>query len=819
MKLVKNKYCDLGVAVVSVDLLESTPNLDLSGETCVADKIQDAINLAHENGGGVIYLPEGKYKLEKQLEIKSAVTLLGEFFPPEQYADHDNNYSKGTILCCYHGRNSDDPQILMKACTTIANMTIYYPEQNEASAIPYSPAIKQNGSNSMNVHNVALINPYTGISCGPDANELHFIKNVYISPIHIGVFMDMTTDIGRMQHLKISPEYHEKFTGKSIREYMFSNATGVFMARSDWEYGYDIYVEGCKTGFLITAMKDSGPNTQLSSVHIHNCDIGLHLVNVNPYGVALSDSKITNDFTTNTAILTDNTFRTIAQFNAVDIDGDFHSLITHTGSGQLSFVDCSFNSSGEIVQNGVGNGLSLINCKFPPESILKFAPDIIGGAQIIGCENLKVPEHAKLLYSPEKLDIPKLPRGGHKKYPFKLEPKSNNLYNVKDFGAIGDGRFDNTQVFQNALDEAAKTGGIVYVPAGWYKFDTYITIPRGVELRGAYHAPCHTMGGGSVLQPFYGKGSADETPFITMQADSGLRGLLIHHPEQDPTHPYEYPWSVRAVGDKCRLIDVVFVNSWLGAEFNCKDFYISYISGAPIRCGVYAGNNPGEGWIENVQYNPHYWYRSNLPNKPENKTWKRFWHNQIKYLNAFWFGYNKNMHVLNTFVFAALNGLYFTEQDGKHTSGKFIGHGTDGGEKGMRIDAIGDADFINTELVTIESPETKIYLHVSENAAGKTRLHNTLMWGHPDYAIVIEGGHTEISQVNIVKQGKTGVTIKSGYAKLACAYFYENQDNILLTGGESKIYANMTQRDENGESVKIKMDGDIKFDIKFNWAK
>ena len=170
-------------------------------------------------------------------------------------------------------------------------------------------------------------------------------------------------------------------------------------------------------------------------------------------------------------------------------------------------------------------------------------------------------------------------------------------------------------------------------------------------------------------------------------------------------------------------------------------------------------------------------------------------------------------------MFAALNGLYFTGQDGKYTSGKFIGHGTDGGEKGMRIDGIGDADFINTELVVIESPEPRIYLHVSENAAGKARLHNTLMWGHPDYAVVLEGGDTEIVQANIVKQGKTGVTVKGGRAKLACAYFYENRDNILLSGGEAEIYANMTPRGENGGSVEIKADGGAAFDEKFNWGK
>ena len=820
IKLIKNKYHDLGSAIATIDITDFSP--DLTGLTDMTGKIQKAIDICHENGGGVVYLPEGRYKLEKQLEIKTAVTILGEFASPDNI-----NFGKGTILCCYYGKNSpEEPQILMDACTGIVNMAIYYPEQGITNPTVYSPTIKQNGIDSITIQNVVFVNPYTGISCGPNGNELHYVRNVYMSPLSVGIFMDMTTDIGRMQEFKISPEYCEKFLNlddtqkKVLRDYMFENSTGIFMARSDWEYGYDIYIEGCKTGFLITSMKDSGPNTQLSSLHIHNCDIGFNLINVNPYGVALSDSKITSDIKTKAAMITDEKFKTVAQLNAVDIDGEFENYIIHTGSGQLSFADCSFKSKNpgcNIIQES--GGLSLINCVSENSIELKLS-DSIGGTQILGCENIKInPENKKVLFDNNILDIPKLPRGGHKKYPFKTEPDSDNLYNVKDFGAVSDGKFDNTEIFCKVLNEAAKTGGIVYVPAGWYRFNGNINIPTGVEIRGVFHVPCHTMGGGSVLQPFDidGKGNENGKPFITMQKDSGLRGVVIHYPEQDSANPTEYPWSVQAVGSQCRLIDTVFVNSWLGADFgtyDSHDFYVSYISGAPFKCGVYAGNNSGSGWIENVQYNPHYWFRSSLPNKPERGSWRSFWHNQIKYLNALSFGYNEDINVLNTFVFAAQNGLFFNLQNGKGTKGKIIGHGTDGGEKGMRINGVDDVDLINTELVTIESPETRIYIHVSDTACGKARLHNTLLWGRPDYAVVIENGHIEISQANFVEQGKTGVTIKGGYCKIACSYFYSNTDNIKIEGGKADIYANMTV-DSPIEISRI--DGVV--EEKFNWAK
>jgi hypothetical protein len=56
--------------------------------------------------------------------------------------------------------------------------------------------------------------------------------------------------------------------------------------------------------------------------------------------------------------------------------------------------------------------------------------------------------------------------------------------NVKDFGALGDGRADDTQAIQKAIDSTAH--GAVYLPAGRYKITDYIRIGKsGVVLRGA----------------------------------------------------------------------------------------------------------------------------------------------------------------------------------------------------------------------------------------------------------------------------------------------------------------------------------------------
>lgn len=65
-------------------------------------------------------------------------------------------------------------------------------------------------------------------------------------------------------------------------------------------------------------------------------------------------------------------------------------------------------------------------------------------------------------------------------------------YNVKDFGAVGDGKTMNTKAIQNAIDKCAQTGGQVLIPAGTFlsgtlhlKSKVHIVINEGGVLKGS----------------------------------------------------------------------------------------------------------------------------------------------------------------------------------------------------------------------------------------------------------------------------------------------------------------------------------------------
>ena len=59
-----------------------------------------------------------------------------------------------------------------------------------------------------------------------------------------------------------------------------------------------------------------------------------------------------------------------------------------------------------------------------------------------------------------------------------------------------------------------------------------LRVPSGVELRGCFDVPHHTVSAGSVLLTTHGAGNEKATPFLSLEPRSGLRGITVWHPEQ-----------------------------------------------------------------------------------------------------------------------------------------------------------------------------------------------------------------------------------------------------------------------------------------------
>lgn len=58
------------------------------------------------------------------------------------------------------------------------------------------------------------------------------------------------------------------------------------------------------------------------------------------------------------------------------------------------------------------------------------------------------------------------------------------IYNVKEYGAVGDGVTDDTTSIQNAVNAAQINGGTVYVPCGTYSISSSILITKPITIMG-----------------------------------------------------------------------------------------------------------------------------------------------------------------------------------------------------------------------------------------------------------------------------------------------------------------------------------------------
>ena len=71
-------------------------------------------------------------------------------------------------------------------------------------------------------------------------------------------------------------------------------------------------------------------------------------------------------------------------------------------------------------------------------------------------------------------------------------PRAPETVSVRDFGAKGDGRTDDTAAFQKALDAVAKGGGTVQAGRGSFYFAGHLNVPGGVTLEGIWKSvPSH----------------------------------------------------------------------------------------------------------------------------------------------------------------------------------------------------------------------------------------------------------------------------------------------------------------------------------------
>jgi hypothetical protein len=228
--------------------------------------------------GGVALVPAGTYRIDGALDVPQGVTLRGVWEAP-----HQTDIGKGTILHATGSAGKEDgpPLVTLNQSSCLRGVTIYYPDQRIDDPKPYPWTVQGKGMH-VSVIDVTLSNPWKGIDVGTHWNECHLIRNVFGCPLRLGVYINNTTDIGRVENVHFNPNYwtraaHPNAAKGDMFGYLSKNLVGFLIGRTDWEYLSNCFVIFPRIGFHFVRTPEGMPNAVLAQCGSDICPVAVQV--------------------------------------------------------------------------------------------------------------------------------------------------------------------------------------------------------------------------------------------------------------------------------------------------------------------------------------------------------------------------------------------------------------------------------------------------------------------------------------------------------------------------------------------------------------
>ena len=315
-----------------------------TGEKDDSAAIQKALDECAAKAGGTVKLPAGKYRLDKPITVPSGVILSGEWEAP-----HHAQLANGTVILAYAGKGKEDdpPLVSLSPSSGIKGVTFFYPEQRIPGTQPYPWTIQGSGMHC-SVMDVTLVNPYKAIDFGTNANELHYIRNVFGCPLKVGVFVDRCTDIGRIENVHFNPHYWMRAevegipTWNDLSAYLWQNCTAFEFGRTDWEYVLNTFSYGCKVGMRFFASKHGACNGNFLGNGVDWAQTAVLVEQTQEPGLLFTNGEFVGGEGAETEIEVTSSHKGVVQFSNCAFWGPTKRVARVAGNGMVSFSQCNF---------------------------------------------------------------------------------------------------------------------------------------------------------------------------------------------------------------------------------------------------------------------------------------------------------------------------------------------------------------------------------------------------------------------------------------------------------------------------------------------
>lgn len=820
------EYYNEDLAVATFNVLDY--GVDNTGEEDCTETVQAIIDAAGGVGlgfgndrnkrgdysnpsGGIVYFPAGIYLFKKKIVIPRGVTIRGDWKVPDGKSPVEGtifavcptkSQGKGTIATSYGF-------ITMQPSTLVSNITFWYPEQDPSDIVKYPATIVYGqsgywGNDYCNVRHCTFVNSYIGIQFHPaTGGGCPNIFDIYGTPLFEGFEMDCIADVGRFDGIHYSASYWENSglansPGKGeIDDWLYENATGVVMRRNDWSYTCNLEVEGYASGFHAqespaSANTKGQPNGHNYGFVLKDCKVGVEISSTSGSGIMMTDVKTPG---CHYGVRLHSGGNGPVQFYDCDLDGVASAVVTDEDAGSaIMLQDCRVNSPANIY----GGHFQSVNSAYKHDvNIMPMARTLFVGNTLANGARFNNNSLFRCVVDEEPGDYPKLPEFKDEWMSIRVhKPGKAQLFVVTDdkFGvspvqdpSLLSGAVDCAPGIQKALDEAAaRGGGIVYLPVGHYRCNSEITVPEGVELKGAGDVATVPKRAGSVLEVYCGEGSETGMPFINMARNSGLRGVTIDYPSQsDPYNVKKFPYSVRGNAG-VYIVNLAIRASYRGVDLftnKCDNHYVDYLAGHAFMNVIRVGGGSEHGVVSNIQCNTIAYAcgdETKFGSWPNSMGCSDYSVQQAAYcqnerdLDFFIVGDTKNQVIYNNFLFGCNIGMHFVDDgNGGASDCHSLGNAVDGAVNTFVIDgAACDLDFINSQIVALDhdpklengqykhnptiSPYISAYfIKTGKNFNKTVRFFSSNNWGGGDYMIEAESGNVVVAMSNMAASGSS----------------------------------------------------------------
>jgi len=824
-KLIQPAYPTIGTFVAGFSVADYGATGD--GVTDVTAIFQARLNALKALGGGTLFVPSGKYVLKGTLIIPKGITLRGEWQLPVK-----GQPIVGTILMVYTGQGNETaaPFITMEPSAAVMDLAIWYPQQDPNNITPYSPAIMFGetgyfGNDGCNAKNITLVNAYSGIVYSQvNSSGSHVINGIYGTPLSRGVEVDNTGDVSRLDNINFSPSYWagsglpgSPAAGSAYAGWILQNGTGIVMRRNDWSCTDYVNIEGYNIGFHAApsiASVGSTPNGHNYNMTFTNCQTGIYVENSASVGIMFTQINIVNCATgVDIGPLTTGPI----QFHTSTINAS--NLAINAGDGSMASVllqHCTI-TSGKV--DIAGSTFDASDCDFnnaaPQIIIEKDSRAVITGNRFKNAMQITNTSIFVSTIDQTPLSIAPLPVFPTI-VPVTHMPAKQVMYLATGapYNAVADGVTDNTTAIQSALNAAgANGGGVVFLPPGKYKVLGNLQVPTGVELKGSTDVSTIPTGPGSVLEVYAGMGSATGTPFLQLEASSGIRGLTFDYPQQVasgfPNIP-AYPYCIQGNGSNIYIINIAIRAAYNGIDlftYECDNHFVDAYDGYTFNNGIRVGAASTGGQLLNMQFNTIVYASGaqtkygSWPNSPtgDNTPVYNYGYANLQFMIL---GNCKNETLYNDFIFGSNKGLILTADNATGPSGLSLGFGVDGTLNSLNFDAIatGGFDFINTQIVALGDTTTR-QVTADANFKSQVTFFSSDFWGNGGRNVVANNGTLTFQTASFQSTQLQFAAINTG-AKVNIENSAIAPEQLISSGSAAGISARSSIVDSTGITPK-----------------